>query len=172
MSNIVATITLDPNTKRIVGFKPAEKKFRFKCKRCASLCCKLGGPVLTKKDVDLIVSAGYLLEDFLEPKNMNEKERPSVYGSLKSRNDGSCIFLKANEEKNAKCNIYDSRPILCRLYPFTFEKIHSNSIVLKVIPCCRGLNNFEGKTLDEEFISSCLLEPLLEAMKLLSKKDS
>jgi Fe-S-cluster containining protein len=166
MNDAVAVITLDPQNRKIADLKLAQKQFRFKCKRCAALCCKLGEPVLTKKDAESIEAAGHPMKDFLEP--TNNKDLSPVYGSLKSREDGSCIFLQEDIEGNCfKCGIYDFRPSLCRLYPFSFERLDSNRVTLKFIPCCRGLNSAEGKVLDEEFVSSHLLEPLLEAMKLL-----
>jgi Fe-S-cluster containining protein len=168
MNDVVAVITLDSQNRKIADLKLAQKQFRFKCKRCAALCCKLGGPMLTRKDAESIEDAGYPMKDFLEPINRDNKGAPKVYGSLKSREDGSCIFLQQDIEQNCfRCGIYDFRPALCRLYPFSFERLGSNRIALRFIPCCRGLNNPEGKVLDGEFVSSHLLEQLLEAMKLL-----
>jgi len=165
----VAVITLD-STNRKVDDLTITQQFRFKCKRCAALCCKLGGPVLTRKDAELIENAGYPVKDFLEPLNTDEEGSPRVYGSLKTRKDGSCIFLKFDVELNCfKCSIYDFRPALCRLYPFSFEGLGSNRIALKYIPCCIGLNNPEGELLDKKFVSRHLIEPLLEAMELLRK---
>jgi len=90
-----------------------------------------------------------------------------MHGSLRNRKDGSCIFLKFDAKQNRyECSIYDFRPILCRLYPFDFDRVGSNIIVLKFIPCCRGLNNPNGKLVDEKFITNHLLAPLLEAIEL------
>jgi len=107
------------------------------------------------------------VKDFLEPVNSEFKGMPFMLGSLKNREDGSCIFLKFDAEKNRyECFIYDFRPVLCRLYPFDFDRVGSNIIVLKFIPCCRGLNNPDGKLVDEKFIANHLLAPLLEAIEL------
>ena len=169
MNDVVAVITLDSKNRKIDDLTITQQ-FRFKCKRCAALCCKLGGPVLTKKDVKGIEAAGYPVKDFLEPVNRNIKGSPLVYGGLKNREDGSCIFLNFDVELNCfKCSIYDFRPALCRLYPFSFESLGSNRIALKYIPCCSGLNNAEGELLDKKFVSRHLLEPLLEAMELPQK---
>jgi Fe-S-cluster containining protein len=168
MNDVVAVITLDPENRQICDLKLAQNQFRFKCKRCAALCCKLGGPVLTRKDAERIEAAGYDAKDFVEPKNGDSL--PHVVGGLKTREDGSCIFLDFDAEQNSfHCGIYDSRPALCRLYPFSFERLEGNRVALKFIPCCMGLNNPEGKVLDEEFVSATILEPLLESMKLLQK---
>ena len=110
------------------------------------------------------------MKDFIEPINRDGEDLPLVYGSLITRKDGSCIFLQQDiEQKCFKCNIYDFRSALCRLYPFSFEGLGSNCIALKLIPCCMGLNNPEGEVLDEQFVSNNLLEPLLEAIELLQK---
>lgn len=107
------------------------------------------------------------MKDFLEPANSEFKGLPVMRGSLRNREDGSCIFLKFDAKENRyECSIYDLRPILCRLYPFDFDRVGSNIIVLKFIPCCRGLNSPDGKLVDERFINSHLLAPLLEAIEL------
>lgn len=166
MDEILAFITLNSELK-IADLSLEQKSFRFKCKRCATLCCKLGGPSLTRKDVETIEEAGYPAKDFLEPKNRQIQGLPLLYGNMKNREDGSCIFLEFDGKLDCyKCSIYDFRPLLCRLYPFNFEIKDSNRIALKFIPCCRGLNNPEGEPLNEDFVSNDLLEPLLEAMEL------
>ena len=107
------------------------------------------------------------MKDFLEPANSEFKGMSIMRGCLKNREDGSCIFLKFDAGQNRyECSIYDFRPILCRLYPFDFDRVSSNIIVLKFIPCCRGLNNPDGKLVDERFIANHLLAPLLEAIEL------
>jgi len=161
MGDALAVITLDSKNRKITDLTVTQKQFRFKCKRCAALCCKLGGPALTKKDTEKIVAAGYPVKDFLEPVNRDNKSLPLAVGDLKTREDGSCIFLQQDVERNClKCSIYDFRPTLCRLYPFRLERLDANRIVLKFIPCCNGLNNPEGKVMDEEFVSSILHEAM------------
>jgi len=126
--------------------------------------------VLTRKDAELIENAGYPVKDFLEPTNGDAEGLPLGYGGLKTGADGSCIFLQQDIERNCfKCSIYDFRPALCRLYPFSFESLGSNRIALNIIPCCMGLNSPEGEPLDKNFVASRLLEPLLEAIELLQK---
>jgi Fe-S-cluster containining protein len=167
MNNFVAVITFDSKNIRHIELKHANKQFRFKCKRCAVLCCKLGGPMLTQKDAELIAMAGYPIKNFLEPINGDAEGFPLMVGGLKTRADGSCVFLKFDAEQNCfQCDIYDHRPALCRLYPFSFERLSPNSVALKFIPCCMGLNNPEGEPLDENFVSNLLFELLLEATAL------
>lgn len=167
VEDAVALVKLDSKNLTIIDMSLTSRKFKFKCKRCASLCCNLGGPVITKKDAESIESSGYCVSDFLEPLNQNEVYSSIVIGGLKSKKDGSCIFLKSNIKQNHNyCSIYSVRPVLCKLYPFTFEFYESNKIALKIIPCCVGLNSSEAKLITEKFISDSVLEPLLEAVAL------
>lgn len=164
MSEVLARITINPETKQIGDLSVHQKSLRFKCRRCATFCCRLGGPELTRKDIEQIKRVGYPVKDFLEPAKSEFKGIPVMGGSLKNKEDGSCIFLKLDAEENLyECSVYDFRPALCRLYPFDFDWIGPNSIVLKIIPCCRGLNLPDGDLVDEEFIANHLLDSLLEA---------
>ena len=165
LSENLARITINPKTKQIIDLSLHQKHLRFKCRRCATFCCKLGGPKLTGKDIERIKQAGCNVKDFLEPALNNEFKGLPMRGSLRNREDGSCIFLKFDVGKDRyECSIYDFRPVLCRLYPFDFERTSPNSIVLKLIPCCRGLNNPDGELVDEESITNYLLDSILDLM--------
>lgn len=165
MQNIVAVITFDANNNAIIEVGP--EKFRFSCKQCASLCCKLGGPVISKGEIEDIEAVGFYDTDFFEPVARTSDCSLLVCGQLKSRDDGSCVFLSFDEKKQCSvCDVYDCRPSFCRLYPFSFERLDSKRVALKIIPCCQGLNNPDGELIDEKYISGHILEPLLEAMKL------
>ena len=166
MKEALAEITLDLESREIRDLSLLEKHFRFKCTRCAIFCCRLGGPELTKRDVERIKETGYREELFLEPTNSESESLSIMWGTLKNREDGSCVFLKSDSEhKRYECSIYDFRPVLCRLYPFNFDRVNSNTVVLKFIPCCKGLNNSEGETINKMFIANHLLTSLLEAIK-------
>lgn len=144
---------MEHKTNEILGVTVYEKNLRFECRRCATFCCELGGPKLTKKDIERIEHAGYNARQFLVPFRGASEIPPTFLGGLKSKEDGSCIFLKPNPKKgNYECSIYDSRPVLCRMYPFDFQKINSKSLMLRVIPCCRGLSTQKGALVDERFI--------------------
>jgi Fe-S-cluster containining protein len=151
----IAEVVLDPEKRQIIGLT-LYRPIRFKCKRCATFCCKLGGPKLTDKDIEHIRRAGYDTKEFLEP----------ALNSLKSREDGSCIFLKFEAEKNVyTCKIYDFRPALCRLYPFEFNEKSPHVLALKLIPCCTGLNNSDGEAIDKDFITYYLLDAALKVLE-------
>ena len=159
----IAGILLDPNTKQILGITVYDENLRFECRRCATFCCKLGGPKLTKRDIQRIEQAGHRRKKFWDSFKGGSEGPPTFLGALKRREDGSCIFLKFNLEKgNYECSIYDFRPALCKLYPFAFYKINSQSIVLTLIPCCRGLNNPDGELVNERFIVNSLLNAIFD----------
>ncbi|MDH5788761.1 MAG: YkgJ family cysteine cluster protein [Candidatus Bathyarchaeota archaeon] len=166
LSGNIAEAALNPKTKCITKMTFHQKHLRFRCQRCATFCCKLGGPKLTQRDIERIKQAGYDMEDFLKPLSNNEFKGLSVMrGSLKNRENGSCVFLKFDEEKGIfECSIYDVRPDLCRLYPFDFEKVGPYSFVLKLIPCCKGLNAPHGELANEEFVTTHLLCAILNLM--------
>lgn len=159
----IARILLDPKTKQILNITICEENLRFECRRCATFCCKLGGPKLTNKDIQRIEHARYSAKEFVDSFKGRSNFSSTFLGSLKSKEDGSCVFLKFNwEEGNYECSIYDFRPALCRLYPFDFQKINSKSIVLRLIPCCMGLNNPDGEFVNERFIVSFLLDAIFD----------
>jgi len=166
LSGNIAEAALNPKTKRITKMTFHQKHLQFRCKRCATFCCKLGGPKLTQRDIERIKQAGYPVEDFLEPLSNKEfKGLSAMRGNLKNREDGSCVFLRFDAERGIhECSIYDVRPALCRLYPFDFEKVGPYSFVLKLIPCCRGLNNPRGELVNEEFVTNYLLGAILDLM--------
>ncbi|MDH5449301.1 MAG: YkgJ family cysteine cluster protein [Candidatus Bathyarchaeota archaeon] len=164
MSDDIAKIVLE--TKQIADITVCKGNLRFKCKRCAIFCCKLGGPTLAENDVQRIKEAGYVNDNVLETSARNISRHASMTQSrLRKREDGSCVFLKFNERLKAyECSIYDVRPALCRIYPFDFERINSNSLMLKFIPCCRGLNDPDGELIDKKFIAKYLLDAIFEIL--------
>ena len=122
--------------------------------------------MLTRKDIERIEEKGYRAKNFLEPADRELESMPFTLDSLKNREDGACIFLKFEAKQNRyECSIYDDRPILCRFYPFDFDLVGSNFVVLKFIPCCRGLNDSDGELVDERFITKNLLAALIERLE-------
>lgn len=77
----------------------------FKCVNCGS-CCRVQPPEVDLLEQKQIESNG--LRGFLEA--------PDEAGLrwIRRKKDGSCFFLENN-----KCQIYDVRPAICRLEPFT-----------------------------------------------------
>jgi Fe-S-cluster containining protein len=75
-------------------------------------------------------------------------ERPDEMGTvwIRRKEDGSCFFLT----KDNKCAIYDVRPSVCRLEPFTIVDYDPKTSKIELalnfpfVCCCEGVNS-EGK---------------------------
>lgn len=169
----IARVTVDLEKRQILDIRLYERNLRFKCKRCAIFCCKLGGPGLAKKDIERIKSAGYDMSEFTEPAKRQHGNFSIMQSAVKSKEDGSCIFLTMEGKTNAyKCLIYDFRPTLCKLYPFSFKKRSHNSFILRFIPCCSGLNVPDEELVNEKFIANHLSELFFEIFEQTQEKHS
>ena len=51
---------------------------------------------------------------------------------------------------------------MCRLYPFRFERLGHNLFVLKLIPCCNGINSKKGEKVDTKFVDGIASSVLIE----------
>jgi Fe-S-cluster containining protein len=161
----IAEISFEPETGSVKHIVLFGDSLRFKCRRCATFCCKLGGPRLSSKDVEQLKKAGLTRTEFLD----------ATSGRLKSSVSGSCVFLKSNSRKQFyECTIYAYRPALCRFYPFHIEKASSDRIVLKLLPC-KGISRRLGAVIDERFLIDNVLVLLSDAdthSKRFSKRDN
>ena len=153
MESSIAKITIDHESRQITSINHHGGKIRFRCQRCDVFCCKLGSPSLSKKDVERLKLAANDVECFLAEKHLN----------LFRRGDGSCIFLSFDSQAPLhKCSVYDSRPALCRLYPFEFQKVTENSYLPKLIICCNGINAKGGTVTDTKFVAEVVESLLFE----------
>jgi Fe-S-cluster containining protein len=73
------------------------------CLECGGLCCKLGGIVATRNEVEAIVAEGFP-DHFIQLAN-------GVYGTEWGI-DGTCPYFESG-----KCLIYSVRPTGCRMFP-------------------------------------------------------
>ncbi len=86
------------------------------CRNCG-FCCTLS-PKLTDSDVENIKKLGFL-EPFFVKKNIVDEQ-------YMKHEDGKCIFLSIKNTKNSEeigCEIYEHRPIACRIYPSFDHKL-------------------------------------------------
>jgi Fe-S-cluster containining protein len=153
----IGRVRIDPETGQFLDVRLFERGLRFRCKGCAIYCCKLGGPWLTKEDMEQIESAGYKTSEFVEDSKRKYGDY-SMTNAMQNRKDGSCIFLRKDEKRDTyKCSIYEIRPTLCRLFPFEIERIDINTFLLKILPC-NGLNDADGELVNKRFIVKHFLE--------------
>jgi Fe-S-cluster containining protein len=117
---------------------------QFECTKCG-LCCR----DTEKKTRHILLLASEAEEiskktdqkfgDFCEP--IFGKE-PYVYEMKKTQ--GKCVFLKDNQ-----CTIYQTRPLICRFYPFELKfSANENRYIFNATLECVGIG--KGKTLCKE----------------------
>jgi Fe-S-cluster containining protein len=153
----IAKVKVDLETGQIRDVCLYERSLRFRCKRYGIYCCRLGPPKLSKEDIEQIESTGYKISEFVEDTKRERGNHSLMASEIKSKKDGSCIFLRANEKSNVhECSIYNVRPTLCKLYPFEVKRININSFLLKIIPCCNGLNDADGELVNKRFVKHLL----------------
>lgn len=80
-----------------------EHNYSAICKSCGGYCCKLGGTLATKREVERVIEAGFS-NKFIE---ITENCYITDFGK-----DLICPYLK-----ESICEIYPVRPLLCRRYP-------------------------------------------------------
>jgi Fe-S-cluster containining protein len=123
---------------------------KWGCLRCGNCCRDVIGHerriLLTENDLKRIKDVTGL-DDFFDETG----EEP--FKAIMKKKNGDCIFLREEE-----CSIYDSRALLCRMYPFWIEKIN-DEFIIKIDEKCKGVEY--GEVLDEEFFQRLLEYALL-----------
>jgi Fe-S-cluster containining protein len=113
------------------------KNVGFTCKNCG-VCCRVQPPDVDFIERKRIVDLGF--KDFLE-----EPDETGVQW-IRRKDDDSCWFLN----KENKCQIYDVRPAVCRLEPFTIVDYDYENNTVELAPnfpfceSCSGFNE-DGK---------------------------
>lgn len=91
------------------------------CQKCGGLCCKtLGGPNVTKNEMQKVVNAGH--------PNFFIKHSNTHY-EIKSKK-GTCLYLS----KENLCSIHEVRPLVCRWWPVDYT-YRDGKIELFLIEC-------------------------------------
>jgi len=127
---------------------------RFGCCRCATFCCRLGGPQLTERDMVRLEETDIKRELFVEGR------------SLRNKANGECIFLRRDLGSGSyTCAIYEHRPVLCRIYPFDLKIDKNDEWMLSLLPC-KGLSTPKGESVDRRFIEKHL-KPLFPQIRTL-----
>jgi Fe-S-cluster containining protein len=77
------------------------------------------------------------------------QKAPYVYEMKKNLKTGKCVF-----NKNDKCTIYDSRPLICRFYPFELTTNTAGDFTIRATCECPAISHIEHnkiKKLDKEY---------------------
>jgi Fe-S-cluster containining protein len=125
----------------------------FECIKCGS-CCRDPGRrrrkiVLTSADLKSIEAATQV--------STNEFCRASHTASepfrhIMRESCGACPFL----DENSMCRIYESRPVICRCYPFSIEFDKDNMVFSVSSKDCAGLGR--GIKLTRGFFENLMRE--------------
>ena len=137
------------------------RNVRFKCERCA-LCCgdarnRVRSILLLKIETDYISRKTSKSPDEFAEKV--EGFEPYTY-RMKKTNDGKCLFLKDNS-----CSIYETRPLICRFYPFQLKNIRTDRYAFEYTTECPGIG--KGSKVKKRFF-----ERLFKALTELVNKNS
>jgi Fe-S-cluster containining protein len=133
----------------------------FRCKNCGS-CCKVQPPDVDASERKQIEAKGF--SNFLD--------KPDETGTrwIRRNKDGGCFFL----DKDNRCKIYDVRPAICRLEPFTIADFNYelNRIELELnFPSACGCEGvFEGAKLPVEEIGKAA-QAMLQKILALTARD-
>ena len=132
----------------------------FRCKNCG-ICCRMQPPDVNKAEKKEIEAKGF--------KNFLEHLDETGIAWIRRKKDDSCFFLSNN-----KCAIYDVRPAICRLEPFTIadydfsKKQIELTLNFPFTSCCLGLC-CEEKLLVEEIAKAA--QTMLQKILALTAKD-
>lgn len=129
MMNYKGEINVDGENIRWESTFPQEVK--FKCLQCA-YCCIAANVSLFNSDIERINKK--IKTKFFEPYHRGHR----IVGS----DFKDCIF-----NKNPDCSIYDSRPVVCREYPFKVTFISKNQAYIDLLYGCKCIakEEFDSK---------------------------
>ena len=168
---------------------PRVKNSTFSCIRCGT-CCKLSQIILSNREIQAIanylkISVQKFKEKYLIEKEIHKirsifSDQFEIQGKvfiLKKDNQNHCPFY--HEETNgAVCKIYYYRPIVCRLFPFTWKTSQYNPKFVSVAidysqngwEECPGINQKNGKSWDElrEEVTGAVLLSIIQSNELIA----
>jgi Fe-S-cluster containining protein len=175
------------NLKRFIS--PRLKTSTFSCIRCGN-CCKFSEIILSNREIRAIsnhldISISEFTQRYLVRKEIHKirsifSDRFEIHGEvyiLKKNENNLCPFYKTLEEK-ASCNIYHFRPIVCRLYPFTWKTSEydpkQTSVAIDFsqngIEECLGINHKNGKSWDNirDEVTGAVLLSIIQSNELIA----
>jgi Fe-S-cluster containining protein len=134
---------LDNGNKVVEFYYP--KHIGWKCVKCGACC----GDVDQKTRMILLLPDDIKRIEETEEKNFyQEWDEDNFIGLMCKKVNGKCVFHTLEG-----CSIYESRALLCRMYPFWLEK-KDESFVFGVSHACPGTNKEDY--LEEAFFANLL----------------
>jgi Fe-S-cluster containining protein len=142
--SVLATFLIEGNHLRTGTMNCAG--LRFNCRKCGTLCCRLGGPVVNEMDLIRLSKSVPDIDRITKTIAIGS----NVVTLLTNKSTGECILFTERNKREGVCSNYRDRPDVCRTYPFEFVREES-TLIVRVLPC-RGLNYRKGRLIDEEFV--------------------
>jgi len=100
------------------------KAHDFRCRRCGA-CCRIKNGIVRVSDAEIARIAAFLglaEGDFIDKETELSPDRRSLM--LKSRPDGSCVYLTDDN----LCRINPVKPDKCRTFPFEWTNPDSTAV--------------------------------------------
>lgn len=123
----------------------------FRCEKCGLCCgdtlCKSRNILLLEREITRIAERTSKAAVEFSEKVVNEGH----FTHRMKKSNGSCVFLKEN-----LCSIYDTRPIICRFYPFSLNNVQGNTFVFSSTNECPGVGN--GPVLQKSYFKQLFAE--------------
>lgn len=127
------------------------RKHSFSCKRCGN-CCRDRNIWINPKQARRIAhQLGVTLEEADQQKFQRCSEEKTEFGTIlsyKARKmrlvDRNCPFLDHWDNGRTACQIYSSRPSICRCFPFSYSILVTNRLVL-VLPAVNSRGTLSCK---------------------------
>lgn len=151
----------------------------FACKATGK-CCIHNLVMLSSFDIfRLAKSLNVTAKKLFEEKLLTYRINPISYWMqpiLHAKSNSTCQFLVRDSNTTKEkyiCDVYEARPLVCRLYPLKFDK--DENIFMRFLPaeyrCYECITTENNPTLDEYLTSSNSLEFLEEFKAYLSLKE-
>ncbi len=175
------------NFKRFIS--PRIKSSTFSC-ICCGKCCKFSEIILSNREIRAIAThLNFTIQEFKE-RYLIKKEINKIRSIFSNRFEiqGEVYILKKNDQmlcpfyqeivQKASCKIYHFRPIVCRLYPFTWmtSKYDPKQMSVAVDYSqnsweeCPGINNANGKLWDDlrDEVTGAVLLSIIQSNELIT----
>ncbi|NVM54908.1 MAG: YkgJ family cysteine cluster protein [Candidatus Helarchaeota archaeon] len=168
---------------------PRIKNSKFSCLRCGK-CCKFSEIILSNREIRAIsnhlnIPIQEFTEKYLIKKEIHKirsifSDKFEINGEvfiLKKNKEKLCPFYQSKEQK-VICQIYIFRPIVCRLYPFTWKTSKYDPKQVSVAidfsqngwEECTGINHKDGKSWENlrDEVTGAVLLSIIQSNELIS----
>ncbi len=124
------------------------KNIRFKCSRCTQCCgdteTRFRHVLFLEKEAETISKVTSKPIEAFACRIVGHG--PYLY-EMKKGKEGKCVFLERKD-----CNIYASRPLICRYYPFELKTERNEIFLFSPTKECPGIGL--GEVLKESYFSN------------------